>query len=150
MNFKVGDKVCLWAKHTSESGSNIIISEEVIVTITGTKDFPGMPKNFKGFQATDEKWGWYDKHWHVWPGIEVKRSINYIWSEHTDISVKPHKKWVPYEAVSVYNLRPKEAKILDLSGNEIKPKEAIYCKKHDQYSLVGDTCLYCSIDAKTK
>lgn len=147
MVFKPGDVVCLWGvKH---EGGQIIIHKEILVTVMEVKTgVEGLPKTYQSLRGMTEDGRYFEKHWRYWPGVEIKLHERHHWSESSD---GDSGKWVPQEAVNVYNLAPKNrVKIVDLLGREIKPKSAAYCKEHDRYSFAGEKCLYCPIDTKPK
>jgi hypothetical protein len=158
MNFKVGQKVCLWRVDHSESPENIRILKEVIVIITQIKigaigqlsKKPTPKQSLRGIGNDDNT---YEKHWDRWPE-NPSYSFDHQWTDRMDGEpVEGIKFWIPQEAVAVWNDANEERKkyeknlrIVDRDGNPIRPDgDFIHCDLHDHYEHLGLICSRCAL-----
>lgn len=154
--FTIGQKVCLWKVSYQEVVLRMIVTREVIVTITETRnDVPSKidskPSHFQSLKAVDDQGKVYEKHWIEWPG-DASDNINGQWSPRDEGS-GINRFWTPFEAVYVYNeaMRRKSQgyQLIDMRGLAIVPTGDVnHCGRHNRYYHLYDECFFCSADGR--
>ena len=154
----VGKQICLWRAEQKQKEHAIRVIKEVIVTIAEEKiGVPGqysrILSRFASYRGLGNDGRTYEKHWSVWPESSQSGDFLYQWTLRTDGGSRGRSNiWIPLEAVYLYNSKISRRMgetehfiIVDMSGNEIKPKgDVVYCGVHDRYSFTGDECEACA------
>lgn len=159
MEHQPGRKICLWQVRV-KSASEVIVSREVIVTITEVKtrvpaEFSRRPVPFESLRGTGDDGKVYEKHWKFWPEVG-SCDLNGYWTERTDGPLA--RRWVPVEAVYLYNemssrsIRGQRVALVDEAGEPVMmPKGDVdYCMEHDSYSHAGFDCPLCQVNDLAK